>query len=69
MDYNVGPYFVVFGANSIQMSYLIPITVENILEIDEVFNISIDANSLPLDVFGGDISHAVIKIIDDDRKC
>ena len=51
------------------MSYLIPITVENILEIDEVFNISIDANSLPLDVFGGDISHAVIKIIDDDRKC
>ena len=59
---------MVFPINSTQMSYNIPVTFDNILEIDEVFNISIDSALLPLDVFTGNISQAVVVIVDDDRK-
>ena len=68
MDYERGPYPVVFPVNSLQMSYTILVTDDDILEIDEAFNISINSTSLPLDVFIGNISQAVVVIVDEDRK-
>jgi len=59
---------VTFPTNITEVFYDISITDDNILEIDEMIDITIDSHSLPLDVFTGNIHQALVFIEDDDRK-
>ena len=68
-DFDAGPHTVEFPINTTMALFNIPITVENILEIDENFTIRIDPIQLIPQVFLGNISEANGLIIDDDRKC
>ena len=68
-DFDSGPHIVGFAINTTMVLFNIPITVENILEIDENFMFRIDSAMLIPQVFLGDISQANGLIIDDDRKC
>ena len=68
-DFNAGPHVVQFAINMTMASFNIPITVENVLEIDENFMFRIDPAMLIPQVFLGNISQASGLIIDDDRKC
>ena len=68
IDYEQGPYMITFPANTTETLYDISITVDNILEVDEMFDITIDSCLLPFDVFTGSIYQALVIILDDDRK-
>ncbi|XP_065910088.1 uncharacterized protein [Dysidea avara] len=65
-DYEQGPYMITFPTNITEAFYDISITDDNILEIDEILDITIDSHSLPYDVFVGNGSRAVVIIEDND---
>ena len=67
-DYEQGPYMITFPTNITEAFYDISITDDNILEIDEILDITIDSHSLPYDVFVGNGSRAVVIIEDNDCK-
>jgi len=46
----------------------ISIDADQILEVDEMFEITIDSTSLPFDVFSGASDEVSLVIVDDDRK-
>jgi len=59
---------VTFPTNITGVFYNISITDDNILELDEMFNIKIDSHSLPFDTFVGTGDQAMVVIEDNDRK-
>ncbi|XP_065884398.1 IgGFc-binding protein-like isoform X2 [Dysidea avara] len=66
VDYISGPYIVTFPAGVTKVSFDVLITDDNILESDEVFNLTIDPSSLPRRVTVTDPSQAVVTIIDNE---
>ena len=68
MDYSSGPYTVIFPARRTTATFVIPITDDDILEIDEKFILTIDEISLPTGVTSGTLSTTTVTIVDDDRK-
>jgi len=48
--------------------YNISIDADQILEVDEMFEIVINLTSLPFDVFSGVPDEVLLVIVDDDRK-
>ena len=52
----------------INVPFSVPITDDNILEINEKFNLIIDLSSLPLHVNIGSIYQTTVLILDDDGK-
>ena len=63
-----GPYIVTFPAGVTNVSFDVPIRDDNILESDEVFNLTIDPSSLPRHVTVTDPSQAVVTIIDNESE-
>ena len=63
VDYNSGPYNVTFPAGMTNVSFVIIINDDNILEDDE-FNLTIYPNNITTD----SISRATVIIINDDGK-
>ena len=68
-DYTSGPYSVQFDAGEDRASFNVSINNDNILEGNEVFNLTVDASSLPGSVTVGDHGQATVTIVDDDGKC
>ena len=50
------------------MSFYVPITNDNTVEVNEKFDLVIDQSSLPSDVNAGSIYKATVSIMDDDGK-
>ena len=50
------------------MSFDISITDDQMFEPNETFTVSIDASSLPIDVFVGNAAEATVTIVDDDGR-
>ena len=68
VDYNSGPYTVSFNAGAKIVLFDIVIINDNIQENDEIFNLSINALSLPNNVTIGDPGQTTITILANDGK-
>jgi len=69
VDYNSGPYTVMFIAGMTSASFNIPINDDDLREDIERFNITIDPSSLPSRVTPSSSATLTATILDDDCKC
>ena len=68
MDYTSGPYNVTIPAGVTNVTFDVSITDDNISQINEKFNLTIDLKSLPSGVTVGNPDYATVIVVDDDRK-
>ena len=68
VDYNSGPYTVRFDARITRTSFNISINDDNIMEGNELFNLSINTQSLSNGVTVGDPGQTTVTILPNDRK-
>ena len=68
VDYNSGPYSVQFDAGVTSALMNVSIHDDDILEADESFNLSINADSLPIHVTVGEPGQTTVTILANDRK-
>ena len=68
VDYNSGSYTVQFDAGVTSALMTVSIHDDNILEADEHFNLSINAESLPIRVTVGEPGQTTVTILANDRK-
>lgn len=69
VDYNDGPYTIVFLAGEIRVTFNIEIIDDNILEHNEIFSLDITSPSISSKVLLGEISQTRVTILNDDSKC
>ena len=67
-DYLSGSYPVKFVAEMTSASFNVSIRNDNLLELDETFELVINTSSLPIDVTVGMPARATVTIVDDDSK-
>ena len=67
-DYNSGPYNVTFPAGVTSVSFDVTIIDDNILELNEQFDLTIISSSLPNGFTVDNPSQATVTIIDDDSE-
>ena len=68
VDYDTGPYSVTFPAGNTNVSFDINISIDNLVEVDEEFHITIDPSSLPTGVNISSPYQTTVNIIDTKRK-
>ena len=70
VDYGSGPYSVILPAEMTSVSFDIPITDDDVPEIDETFRLTINSRPLP-DYIMFDTKATTVTIINDDSngKC
>ena len=68
VDYDSGPYSVSFSAGNTNVSFDINITIDNLVEDDEEFHLTIDPSSLPTGVNLSSPHLTTVNIIDTKRK-
>ena len=68
VDYNSGPYSVLFNAEARMVIFDIDIINDDIQENDETFQLSINALSLPNNVTVGDFGQTTVTILANDGK-
>ena len=67
-DYIPGPYNVTIPAGDTSVSFVIPITDDEVVENDEIFRLTIMPESLPYLVSRGNPGVAMVTIVSDDGK-
>ena len=67
-NYTLGQYNVTLPAGVTRVSFYVPITNDDILEVNEKFDLIIDLSSLPSNVNAGSIYKTTVMIVDDDGK-
>ena len=68
VDYNSGPYTVQFDVGIIRASFIIPIINDNIMEGNEMFNLNVNASSLPSTVTVSDSGQTTVTIVANDGE-
>ena len=68
-DYVAGPYPIMIPAGGTTGSYEISVVVDNMLESEELFQLTIDTNTLPHGIILGSPDSATVTIRNDDSKC
>ena len=69
LDYDSGPYNVMFLAGEASATLDISIIDDTILENNENFTVMIDSTSLPINVvIANNSGHATVTIVDDDSE-
>ena len=68
VDYESGPYTVIFPAGEISVLFDVPIIDDHVLEENEMFNIIINSSSLPSRVNVINPYEATVIIVDNDGK-
>ena len=68
VDYNSGPYTVIFPAGDTNVTLNISIIDDEISEGNEYFNLTIDSSSLPSKIGINDAAQVVVTIVDDEGK-
>ena len=66
-DYSSGQYDITFNAGEDSVSFSISVIDDQILEHDEFFTLGLSL--LSINVILGDISQAIVTILNDDSKC
>jgi len=67
IDYVSDPYNVTFNAGETEVTLIISIIDDNILESNENFNVTVNPVSLPIEVFvASNTGYATVIIVDDD---
>jgi len=69
VDYDSGPYTVIFPAGMISVTFNVSITNDNVLERTEAFQLVITPSSLQSRVSQAAPNQTVISVIDDDSEC
>lgn len=69
VDYDSGPYAVTFPAGMASTSFNVPIIDDNVVELVEQFDLTIDTSSLPNGFTVDDPSQVMVTITDDDSEC
>ena len=67
-NYTLGQYNATLPAGATRVPLYVPITDDDILEVNENFDLIIDLSSLPFHVNVGSNYKATIMIVDDDGK-
>ena len=67
-DYVSRPYAVTLLSGVTSMQFNVSISVDDILEHNETFQLTIDSSSLPLDASTANPDQATVVIINDDCK-
>ena len=65
-DYNPGVYFIIIPANETIIPFDITIVNDDMLEVNEGFDITIMSGSLPNRITSGDAIKATVTIVNDD---
>ena len=68
MDYTSGPYTITFPAGQTNATLNIPISDDEILEINENFMLTLNSSSVPRGITHDDAGEVTVTIVDDDRK-
>ena len=68
VDYESGSYSVIIPAGEKNVSLNISINDDNIFEHNENFVLTINASSLPSDVYIGNRNKTIVTIVDNDGK-
>ena len=68
VDYDTGPYSVTFPAGNTNVSFNINITIDNLVEDDEEFHLTIDPSSLPTGINISSPHQTTVNIVDNDSK-
>ena len=68
IDYKSGPYFVIFSNGSTIALFDVPITNDDVLDVDEEFVLTIDQSSLPDNVMATDPTNSTVTIVDNEGK-
>ena len=68
MDYDSGPYTVMFPAGVTKITFDVPINDDMMLEDDESLILTINPSSLPTGVIVGTPGEATVTIVDNDCK-
>ena len=64
----LGQYHVTLPAGLTRVPFIIPIINDNIVEVNEKFDVIIDPSSLPLNVYVGNNYQTTVMIVDDDGE-
>ena len=68
VDYDTGPYTVIFPAGQTIVPFDVSITDDNICEGDEIFTLTINSTALPSNVGVGNPGASTVTIVDDEGK-
>ena len=68
VDYDSGPYVVQFDVGVTRVSFNVSLNDDNIMEGNELFNLSINTQSLSSSVTVGDYGQTTVTILPNDRK-
>ena len=68
VDYDSGPYIVQFDVGVTRVSFNISLNDDNIMEGNELFNLSINTQSQYSSVTVGDYGQTTVTILPNDRK-
>ena len=68
VDYTAGPYDVTIAAGETSVSFNVPITDDNTLELDETFTLNVNPSLLPAQVTVGSTGASTVTITNDDSK-
>ena len=66
MDYTSGPYTVTFPAGVTMIAFDVPITDDMILEVDEIFILTINGATLPNGITCNTPGQATVTIVDNE---
>lgn len=67
-NYTLGQYNVMLPAGVTRVPFYVPITNDDVLEVNEKFDLIIDLSSLSSNVNAGSIYRTTVLIVDDDGK-
>ena len=67
-NYTLGQYNVTLPAGVTRVTFNVPITNDDVLEVNEKFDLIIDLSSLSSNVTVGSIYKTTVLIVDDDGK-
>ena len=67
-NYTLGQYNITLPIGATRVSFYVPISNDNTVEVNEKFDLVIDQSSLPTNVDAGGIDKATVSIVDDDGK-
>ena len=67
-NYTLGQYRITLYSGATRVSFYVPITNDNTVEVNEKFDLVIDQSSLPTNISAGRVNKTTISIVDDDGK-
>ena len=68
-NYTLGEYNVTVPAGVTRVSFYVPITNDDVVKVNEKFDLIIDLSSLSSNVNVGSTYKTTVLIVDDDGKC